>query len=169
MCKKTIIHLLLILFLPFLLSAKDEVIKDYKYHSLNFRLPINWVLETKVLPPSEFDGMEELQIKGINDQSITILRIPDFFVRIDSSGEPLPPIDRGMMVIAEKNPITVAGINTSLIKTEVFFGNSEEVLVVYLKIEKFTYAIFCKNVSKNNFLKILETFKIKKSKSEQID
>ena len=142
--------------------------KDYKYQSLKFKLPINWETKTKIQPPSEIDGMEQMEIMGRNGQIITVLKIPKNFIRFDSGGNPLPLIDRGMIVKAEEKPIQVAGINTSLIKTEVFFGSPVEVLVVYLKIDDFTFCIFCKNINEKNFINILDTFKIE-TKSKHID
>ena len=106
-----------------------------------------------VTPPARFTLLHEEKTDG--DLLLTEWR--------SDTGEVLevmcwpegPQLDRGPMVVDAAEPVSLAGSQTQLIWTKVFFGNNDEAWVVNIQREESVYVIYGKNISKTEFLTIL--------------
>jgi hypothetical protein len=87
-----------------------------------------------------------------------------------SSGEVLelmawpngPAVDRGPMIVATEEPLQVAGQPTKLIKTKVFFGSTEEVLVIHLRQGETRYLISAKGMKAEDFKSVLRSVRLER-------
>jgi len=71
-----------------------------------------------------------------------------------------PKVDRGPIIVATEEPLEVAGQQTKLVTTRVFFGSDQEALVIHLRQGEARYLVSAKGLSVKTFKDILKTLEL---------
>ncbi len=115
------------------------------FHTLSLTVPSAFKLEESTVT----DAPDEMMFtcwRGPHAEVLKLIEWPSY-----------PKLDRGPMVAAWEESITVAGQETRLISTEMFFGNSVELLVVHLHRGQVYYVITADGIEPDVFKAILDT------------
>jgi hypothetical protein len=144
--KKTIIAILVALGVAGCASTSPRSTVD----NLSISLPDGFADQRELSPPSA-DGHRHLVWTGPDKAKIHLMAWPHG-----------PTTDGGPMIAKSEEPISVAGQQTKLIKTQEFFGSPGEVLVVHLKQGKSRYIVFADNMTPESFKSILKSISIAK-------
>ena len=123
---------------------------DVECHALVLSLPTRFVVVT-LNEREPADGMVHSEWKTSSGEELSVLVWPD---------GPRVDIDRGPMIVASQEPFSMAGVATRLVRTEVFFGVEDEVLVVHFAIGKAAYVVYARSMSRRDFVSILETARL---------
>ena len=76
-----------------------------------------------------------------------------------------PKHDRGPMIVAAEEDIEVAGQKTKLTETRVFFGATQKVLLVCLRLSDTNYMIYSERMPKEEFKRFLRSIKLTKKEA----
>ena len=103
--------------------------------------------------PDDFKTEIRCGKDSLGDQEINRWRAEDgrYIELLYFASGPAQVRDPQPMIVAEKEEIEVAGQKTALIKTEVFFGVDQKVLVVHLQFGDSIYIIYSERISKEEF------------------
>jgi len=144
--KETIITILVALLVSGCVSSNHR----HAVHNLSIELPDGFAEQRELSPPSA-DGHRHIMWTGLGKAEVHVMVWPHG-----------PTTDGGPMIVKSEEPISVAGQQTKLIKTQEFFGSSQEVLVVHIKQGKSRYIVFADNMTPESFKSVLKSILIVK-------